>query len=98
VSCVGHQITATLTREGSAATDVYAACGSTYGGIDTASWQHTQLCGSFAENAQTAQFTTPALARDTVYVRFYTGDGKWSETVYLPDQQVKRPGLMIFVR
>jgi hypothetical protein len=98
VSCVGHQITATLTREGSAATDVYAACGSTYGGIDTASWQHTQLCGSFAENAKTAQFTTPALARDTVYVRFYTGDGKWSETIYLPDQPSKGNGLVICVR
>jgi len=97
VSCVGHQITATLTREGSAATDVYAAWGSTYGGIDTASWQHTQLCGSFAENEQSAEFTTPALARDTVYVRFYTGDGKWSETVYLPDYK-STGGLVIFVR
>ena len=98
VSCVGHQITATLTREGSAATDVYAAWGSTYGGIDTASWQHTQLCGSFAENEQSAEFTTPALARDTVYVRFYTGDGKWSETIYLPDQPASASGLTIFVR
>ena len=98
VSCVGHQITATLTREGSAATDVYAAWGSTYGGIDTASWQHTQLCGSFAENEQSAEFTTPALARDTVSVRFYTGDGKWSETIYLPDQPASASGLTIFVR
>ena len=34
----------------------------------------------------------------TVYVRFCTGDGKWSETVYLPDQPVSASGLTIFVR
>jgi hypothetical protein len=98
VSFVGRTLTVTLNRSGTAAADVYAAWGATYGGVDTAAWAHTAQLGAFAENAQTAQFTTPALARDTVYVRFYTGDGKWSETVYLPDQQVKRPGLMIFVR
>lgn len=97
VSCVGHQITATLTREGSAGSDVYAAWGATYGGVDTAEWEHTARLGSFAENAQTAKFTTPTLARDTVYVRFYTSDGKWSETVYLPDYK-KSNGFVIIVR
>jgi hypothetical protein len=65
--------------------------------MDTAGWEHTARLGAFAENAQTAQFTTPALARDTVYVRFYTSDGKWSETVYLPDYK-KSHGFVIFVR
>ena len=31
-------------------------------------------------------------------VLFYTGDGKWSETVYLPDQPASASGLTIFVR
>ena len=100
VSFAGRTLTVTLNRNGTstAGTDVYAAWGATYGGVDTAAWEHTERLGAFAENAQTAQFTTPALARDTVYVRFYTGDGKWSETVYLPDQPVKSSGLTIFVR
>jgi len=93
----GRSLTATLTRNGTAATDVYAIWGSTYAGIDAANWEHTERIGAFAENAQTAQFTTPALSRDTVYVRFYTADGKWSETVYLPDYK-STGGFVIFVR
>ena len=98
VRSTGRALTATLTRAETSAADVYAAWGSTYGGIDTASWQHTQLCGSFAANAASVQVTTPDMSRDTIYVRFYTGDGKWSETVYLPDQPVKSSGFIYIVR
>ena len=100
VSFVGRTLTVTLNRNGAstAEADVYAAWGADYAAMDTAEWEHTARLGAFAENAQTAQFTTPTLARDTVYVRFYTGDGKWSETVYLPDQPASANGLTIFVR
>ena len=100
VSFVGRTLTVTLNRNGTstAEADVYALWGADYAAMDTAEWEHTERLGAFAENAQTAQFTTPALARDTVYVRFYTGDGKWSETVYLPDQPASVSGLTIFVR
>ena len=100
VSFAGRTLTVTLNRNGAstAEADVYAAWGADYAAMDTAEWAHTARLGAFAENAQTAQFTTPALARDTVYVRFYTGDGKWSETVYLPDQPASASGLTIFVR
>ena len=100
VSFVGRTLTVTLRRNGTstAEADVYAAWGATYGGVDTAAWAHTAQLGAFAENAQTAQFTTPALARDTVYVRFYTGDGKWSETIYLPDQPAKSSGFIYILR
>ena len=100
VSFVGRTLTVTLNRNGasSAESDVYAAWGADYAAMDTAGWEHTARLGAFAENAQTAQFTTPALARDTVYVRFYTGDGKWSETVYLPDQPAKSSGFIYIVR
>ena len=37
------------------------------------------------------------MGSETVYVRFYTADGKWSETVYLPDYK-STGGLVIFVR
>ena len=100
VSYVGRTLTVTLRRdvESTAEADVYAAWGADYAAMDTAGWEHTARLGAFAENAQTAQFTTPALARDTVYVRFYTGDGKWSETVYLPDQPAKSSGFIYIVR
>ena len=100
VSFVGRTLAVTLNRNGAstAEADVYAAWGADYAAMDAAEWEHTERLGAFAENAQTAEFTTPALARDTVYVRFYTGDGKWSETVYLPDQPVSASGLTIFVR
>jgi len=96
VRSLGRALTATLTRAETSSADVYAAWGSTYGGIDTASWQHTQLCGSFAENEQSAEFTTPNMGSETVYVRFYTADGIWSETVYLPDYK-STGGFVIFV-
>ena len=100
VSFVGRTLTVTLRRdvESTAEADVYAAWGADYAAMETADWAHTAQLGAFAENAQTAQFTTPTLARDTVYVRFYTGDGKWSETIYLPDQPASASGLTIFVR
>ena len=94
----GRNLAAEVTRGGTAQADVYAAWGETYGGIDVPSWEHTAKCGEFAENVQTAVFTTPVFSKSTVYVRFYTSDGKWSDTVYLPDQELIPPGLMIFVR
>ena len=100
MSFVGRTLTVTLNRNGTstAEADVYAAWGATYGGVDTAAWAHTARLGAFAENAQTAKFTTPDLVRGTVYVRFYTADGKWSETVYLPDQPAKSSGFIYIVR
>ena len=100
VSFVGRTLTVTLNRNGTstAGTDVYAAWGADYAAMDAAEWEHTARLGAFAENAQTAQFTTPDLERDTVYVRFYTGDGKWSETIYLPDQPAKSSGFIYIVR
>lgn len=100
VSFAGRTLTVTLSRSGTstAETEVFAAWGADYAAMDTESWAHKVRLGAFAENALTAQFTTPALARDTVYVRFYTGDGKWSETVYLPDLDAKAAGLVILVR
>ena len=94
----GHALTATLARGGTVATDVYAAWGATYGGVDAAAWDHTARIGAFAENVASAEFTTPDLGRDTVYVRFYAADGEWSETVYLPDLPHGPDGLVIIVR
>ena len=97
VSRSGRALSATLTRGGTGAADVYAAWGATYAGIDAANWEHTERIGAFAENATSMQVTTPDMRRGTVYVRFYTADDKWSETVYLPDYD-KADGLVIVVR
>lgn len=98
VRYTGRQLTATLDRAGTDATDIYAAWGTTYGGIEPGNWEHTAKCGAFAEGAETAAVTTPGLGRDAIYVRFYTADGKWSETVYLPDQTMIPAGLFILMR
>ena len=100
VSFVGRTLTVTLRRdvESTAEADVYALWGADYAAMDAAGWEHTARLGAFAENAQTAKFATPDLVRGTVYVRFYTADGKWSETVYLPDQPVRSSGFIYIVR
>ena len=98
VRYTGRQLTATLDRAGTDATDIYAAWGTTYGGIEPGNWEHTAKCGAFAEGAETAAVTTPGLGRDAIYVRFYTADGKWSETIYLPDQTMIPAGLFILMR
>ena len=97
VSRTGRALSATLTRGWTGAADVYVAWGSAYAGIDAANWEHTERIGAFAENDSSVQVTTPDLGRATIYVRFYTADGKWSETVYLPDYN-SSAGFVIFVR
>ena len=97
VRSLGQALSATLTRGWTGAADVYAVWGSAYGGVDTASWEHTQKVGAFAENDTTMQVKTPDLGRDATYLRFYTADGKWSETVYLPDYK-NAPGFVVILR
>ena len=98
VSRTGRALSATLIRGWTGAADVYAAWGATYAGIDAANWEHTQRIGAFAENDSSVQVTTPDLGRATIYVRFYTADDKWSETIYLPDQPAKSSGFIYIVR
>ena len=98
MSRTGRALSATLIRGWTGAADVYAAWGATYAGIDAANWEHTQRIGAFAENDSSVQVTTPDLGRATIYVRFYTADDKWSETIYLPDQPAKSSGFIYIVR
>ena len=97
MSVLGQALSATLTRGWTGAADVYAVWGSAYGGIDAASWKHTQKVGAFSENDTTMQVKTPNLGRDVAYLRFYTTDGKWSETIYLPDHK-NAAGFIVIVR
>ena len=95
---VGRKLSAEVMRGGEEAVDVFAAWGADCGGLDAGSWQHTAKCGAFAAGESAAKFTTPDFGRDTVYVRFYTADGAWSETVYLPDQHHVKNGLAIILK
>ena len=94
----GPAVKVRLTRSGGAAADIYAAWGATYGGVDAAEWEYTARCGAFADSATEAQVTSPNLDRSSVYIRFYTGDGKWSETIYIPDQPLSFTGFAVYLK
>ena len=87
---------ATLTRSGSRAADIYAVWGVNYAGKIATDWESSQKVGSFAADATSASVKVSPIDRTARYVRFYTSDGFWSETVYLPDLKVSR-GLSIIL-
>lgn len=89
---------AKVSRTRATDSDVYVAWGATYAGTDSTAWQHTAKCGSFAADEQVARFETPSLGSEIVYVRFYTPDGFWSQTIYLPDLERKRSGLVLLLK
>ena len=96
---VGSHLTATLTRDGTAASAVSVAYGATYGGGDSAAWEHFEsLSGGFAEGASALAVDIPGIDRETVkYVRFYSYEDGWSETAYIPDV-AERKGFVIIMR
>ena len=96
---VGSHLTATLTRDGTAASSVSVAYGATYGGGDEAAWEHFEpLFGGFAEGATTLAVDIPGIDRETVkYVRFYSYEDGWSETAYIPDV-AERKAFVIIMR
>ena len=96
---VGSHLTATLTRDGTAASSVSVAYGATYGGGDSAAWEHFEpLFGGFTEGATTLAVDIPGIDRETVkYVRFYSYEDGWSETAYIPDV-AERKAFVIIMR
>ena len=99
-SFTGTRLKATLTRGNAVKEDaIFAVWGPDYGGLDTSAWAHQQALGkSFKAGEQTAAVTLKGLADSDVYVRFYTANGRWSQTVYLPDLERQRRGTVLILK
>ena len=56
--------------------------------------------GSFAAGEAEIVVDTPFLQADTNYLRAFTADGEWSETVFIPETGFVpcRQGLMLLLR
>ena len=91
---------ATLTRGNAVLEDaIFAVWGPDYGGIGAEGWAHQQALGkSFEAGEQTAAVTLKGLTDSDVYVRFYTANGRWSQTIYLPDLERKRSGMVLLLK
>lgn len=75
-----------LTRTDTAnAAAVTLVAGKDYGGADPANWRNVMACGSFAAGEAAIVVDTPFLPKDTNYLRAFTADGEWSETVLIPE-------------
>ena len=96
---VGSLFTATLTREGTAASDVFVAYGADFGGGDPSAWEHFEpLATGFAEGATSFEVAVSGINRETVkYVRFYSYEDGWSASTYMPDIATRK-GLILIVR
>lgn len=75
-----------LTRTDTAnAAAVTLVGGKDYGGADPATWRNVNALGSFAVGEAVIMVDTPFLPKDTNYLRVFTADGEWSETVFIPE-------------
>ena len=98
----GKRLVADLTRTGTSASSLFVAYGSVHGGKSASAWQYYEPCGfGFAEDERmrTVEVRIPGLRDgDVRYVRFFSqGDG-WSDSVYLPETPVVKPGLILLFR
>ena len=94
----GSTFTSALTREGTAASDIYVAYGSDYGDAEPSAWEHfVQLDVSFAAGATAQAVSVRGIDRAAVkYVRFFSYEDGWSDTAYVPDLKVRNGTLIIF--
>ena len=90
-----------LTRTDTAnAAAVTLVAGKNYGGADPATWRNVTALGSFASGEAEIVVDTPFLPADTNYLRAFTADGEWSETVFIPETGFvsRGRGLMLILR
>ena len=97
----GKRLVADLTRTGALSSSLFVAYGSVHGGKSSSAWQHYEPCGfGFAEDERmrTVELRIPGLCDGNVrYVRFYSERDGWSDSVYLPETPVVKPGLILLV-
>lgn len=90
----GKTFTAMLSREGSAASDIYACYGATNGGNKTNDWACCVKVGAFLAEMDTA--TCVVAPTEANYLRFFSERDGWSESVYLPETPVTDPRAPMF--
>ena len=93
----GTRLGVTLTRSAGEAADIYAVWGDTYGADDVSAWTSSAKVGAFAAGATAVGVTVKPLRPTTKYVRFYTSDGRWSESFTLSDVKLSS-GLKVIVQ
>lgn len=88
-------------RIGREATKLHAVYGSVYGGDAAASWEHDEVIADFEADGATVSAFSPRFDGTANYLRLYTEDGEWSQTICLPATGlVQKPagGLMLIFR
>ena len=98
VALTGNRLVATLTREGTAASAVRVAYGADYGDAEPSAWAHVEtLPGGFAEGATSLAVSVSGIDRASVkYVRFFSYEDGWSNTVFVPDAATRNGTMVIF--
>ena len=96
----GTRLNVTLTRTTDANDEtVYAAWGPDYCGIIPSAWAHqATMKQSFEAGNTSVTVTLKGLTENDVYVYFYTSDGRLSETIYLPDLERQRSGMVLLLK
>lgn len=88
-------------RTGRVATKLHAVYGSVYGGDAAASWEHDETIADLGADEATVSAFSPRFDGTANYLRLYTEDGEWSQTICLPATGlVQKPagGLMLIFR
>lgn len=88
-------------RTGRGATKLHAVYGSVCGGDTVASWEHDETIADLGADEATVSAFSPRFDGTANYLRLYTEDGEWSQTICLPATGlVQKPagGLMLIFR
>ncbi|MCR5752198.1 MAG: hypothetical protein K6G91_09555 [Kiritimatiellae bacterium] len=94
----GGRVRASISRAGTAASDVYVAYGSSHGGADPAAWEHFELLPvGFGAGETSLDVSRRINAESCKYVRFLSLADGWSDSIYVPGLKIKK-GLVLFVR
>jgi len=95
---MGNCLEARLTRTGTEESDVYLACGATYGGVDLSAWDRVEkLATGFDAEGDSLSVRIADIGSNVKYARFLSLKDGWSETLSLADVPIRR-GMLIIVR
>ena len=87
--------------EGTGATRLHAVYGTACAGDDETLWEHDEVVGSFAADETEVEVKSPRLVPGVNYLRLYTEDGAWSQTILVPGTGLGQKdvcGLMLLLK